>query len=310
MSRIALDNGESLERPRYVFDACGYKSPIAEVAKVALTPISEPQRVVFTHYRCDTLDEQPDEWWRHGTNLFRLDREFDGIDAMSWLIPLGKTLSVGFSVDQKGEHGNDEPRALMARLESAWRRRGVDFRPIYPDEQPIQELRHTYFVRERAWGANWLLVGPSFITIWFPSSTGLWTVNGAASMAPRLLDEPELGRFYDASMRQLLPFHQLLDGVARGPLWRSSLHAYRFFSTGGAYIWGRLAYYLRMVDDDYGWFRPSAWALRLLSFLGSACWPFMTLFFVLALARIRIEPDRPRQARRWRCISIRFLFAY
>ncbi len=295
VTRLHLDDGQQIE-PHYVFDACGYQSPVAKAAEVGLTPTSAPQRVIFTHYRRDSLDDLPDEWWRHGTNLMRLDREFDGIDGMSWLIPLGKTLSVGYSIDAKGEHGSDDQRALMGLLESAWRRRGLDFRPLFPEEQPIQELRHSYFVRDRACGKNWLLVGPSFITIWFPSSTGLWTVNAAASMAPRLLEKPELGKFYEQAMRQLLPFHRLLDGVARGPLWKSSWHAYRFFSTGGAYIWGRLAYYLRINDDDYGWFRPSAWLLAALSALGGLFWPFMMIFFVLALARVRLAPDRKRQA--------------
>ena len=48
-------------------------------------------------------------------------------------------------------------------------------------------------MRDRAYGQNWLLVGGTYITIWFPSSAGLWTVTAACGMAERLMDEPKLG---------------------------------------------------------------------------------------------------------------------
>jgi flavin-dependent dehydrogenase len=299
VTRIELDDGDAIENPKYVFDATGFAGLVARAAGVGMKPISEPQRVVWTHYRRETSEEMPAEWWRGGTNLLRLDQKFDGIDAMSWMIPLGKTLSVGMSLDAKSARGDDDAEALMHTLSEAWRRRGVDYRPIFPEERPIQQLRHSYFVRDRAFGANWLLVGPTFITIWFPGSTGLWTVLAAAGMAKRLVERPEMGEFYQRSMRSLLRFHQILDEVARGPIWKSSFQVYRFFGRGGALIWGRVADYLRIRDDDYGWWKPISWLLNALDWVGWRFAPAMVLFFVATIVRSRLDLERQRQGRDW-----------
>jgi hypothetical protein len=216
---------------------------------------------------------------------------------MAWMIPLGATLSVGLSVDQAAERADDDADALMVRCDEAFRRRGIDYRIAYPDQAPTQELRHSYFVRDRGHGKNWLLCSSSFISIWFPSSTGLWTACAAAGMAPDLIERPELGAFYERSMRQLTRFHKLLDYVAHGPVWKSTLQVYRFFGTGGSYIWGRVANYLRIKDRDYGWFRPSAWGLELLGTIGRLVPAFMCVFFVFALVRSRLDVDRSRQGR-------------
>lgn len=297
IQRIEFEDGTALERPKYVFDATGFQSLVGKAVKIGTKPVSTPQRVVWTHYRRKPSDPNTDQWWRGGTNILRLDKEFDGIDAFSWAIPLGETFSVGLSVDQNNERADDDDESLMARLESAYRRRGVDFQTVFSDRQPIQQLRHTYFVRDRAWGKNWLLVGPTFITIWFPGSTGLWTVCAAAGMCKRLIEKPELGAFYERSMKQLLHFHYLLDEVAHGPIWKSSFQVYHFFGKGGALIWSRLSDYLRIRDDDYGWFRPSAWLLHALEKLGRNFPPFMVVFFVFALLRSRLDVERSVQGR-------------
>ena len=296
ITRIDLSDGSSIEHPRYVFDNTGFKSIVAEAAEVGQNLMGPAQRVVFTHYRCPTLPEARPEFWRHGTNLIRLDREADSIDALAWVIPIGRTLSVGMSFDLDGERGQDSNESLMTRLEDACRRRGIDFRPLYPEELPIQNLRHHYFYRERAWGKNWLLVGGTAITIWFPSSSGLWTTTAACGMATRLLEDPSLGKFYDQSMKAMLPFHRLLDDVLHGPMWRSSAHAYRFFAKGSTFILGRVSNYLRIKRGNYGWLSPVNWFLDTLSFIG---WLMPPILFVLmggtALVRSRLSPDRSKQ---------------
>ena len=55
-----------------------------------------------------------------------------------------------------------------------------------------------------------------FRTIWFPSSAGLWTTTAAAGMVGRLLAEPARGAWYERTMRGLLRFHDLLEGMAQG----------------------------------------------------------------------------------------------
>ncbi|MSP60833.1 MAG: hypothetical protein EXR72_10920 [Myxococcales bacterium] len=294
--RIDFSDGPPIERPRYVFDATGGMSLVARAARLAETPLGPAQRVVFTHFRRADAEPRPPEWWRHGTNLLRLDRDFDGLDAMAWLIPIGRTLSVGMSLDAEGEHGADDRGDLMARLDEAFRRRGLDYRPLYPDQQPIQDLRHRYSVRQRASGRNWLLVGGSFITIWFPSSTGLWTATAAAALAPRLLDRPDLGVWYEKTMRGLIPLHHVWDGLVRGPSFRSSLQVYRFLARGMHFIPRRIASYLRILDDAHGWFRPLGWLLTLVALVGSVVPPVMLFLGGFAVVRTRLAPDRMRQA--------------
>jgi hypothetical protein len=308
IERIELDgdrvtkihhSGGVIEDPKYVFDAS--RGLVAEALQMKQRDLGPPQRVVFTHYRRGEVDTHAPEWWRHGTNLLRLDRAFDGIDAMAWLIPIGKTLSVGFSFDAGGEHGNDDAASLMELLERAFVRRGLDFRPFYPTQfAPIQELRHRYFVRERAHGANWLLAGGGFVNIWFPSSTGLWTATAAAGMAPRLVEDPSLGKLYEKYMRGLVKLHALWDELVRGPHFRTSLQVYRFLARGMHFIPSRVAYYLRILDEDYrGWFRPLDWLLLGIARVGSVVPPIMLAFGGLAITRLRLAPDRARQARRW-----------
>ncbi len=299
VTRIVLSSGDPIVDPRYVFDAS--RGVVAEAAQLKQTDLGAAQRVVFSHYRRSEVDTHAAQWWRHGTNLLRLDKEFDGIDAMAWLIPIGKTLSVGMSFDAAGEHGDDSELDLMNLLERAFARRGLDFRPYYPELfQPIQQLRHSYFVRERAYGANWLLAGGGFINIWFPSSTGLWTATAAAGMAPRLIADPSLGAVYEKYMRGLVKLHSLWDGMVHGPHFKTTLQVYGFLARGMHYIPSRVAYYLRILDDDYhGWFRPLDWLLMLISTLGSVVPPIMLAFGGLAITRLRLAPDRKKQARRW-----------
>ena len=155
-------------------------------------------------------------------------------------------------------------------------------------------------MRERAWGANWLLAGGGFVNIWFPSSTGLWTATAAAGMAPRLLEDPSLGAVYEKYMRGLVRLHGLWDGLVRGPRFRSSLQVYRFLARGMHFIPARVAAYLRILDEDYhGWFRPVGWLLTLIATLGAIFPPIMLAFGGLALTRLRLARDRRMQARRW-----------
>jgi hypothetical protein len=297
--RVDLEGAEPIEKPRYVFDAS--RSLIPDALGMGETTLGPPQRVVFTHFRSAGVDTHPPQWWRHGTNLLRLDREFDGIDAMSWLIPIGRTLSVGLSFDARGEHGERDAGEVIELVQRAYYRRGLEFRRHYPEEfEPIQELRHTYFIRDRAWGRNWLVSGNGFVNIWFPSSAGLWTATAAAGLAPRLIERPELGARFEKYMRSLVSLHRLWDGLVRGPHFKSSAHVYHFISRGMHFIPRRIAHYLRILDEDHAlWRRPIDWLLLGIAGLGSIFPPIMFAFGGLAIVRLRLEPDRRHMARRW-----------
>ncbi|HUP20434.1 MAG TPA: hypothetical protein VM778_10830 [Gemmatimonadota bacterium] len=251
---LTLESGESLHEPRYVFDATGYRGVVANPAGVGIESISDLQRVVWTHH---LRKDGPayDRWWHCGTNMLRLEERVDGLDGISWMIPIGRRLSVGISVDGARTEPAEE---IIRLLDAAFARRGVDYRAEYPDteEKPL-ELRHKYFVRERAYGANWLLAGGTFVSIWFPSSSGLWTAVAAAGMAPRLLEEPlKAGASYESMMRELVAFHRNLDEMIGNGAMGSRAEGYEFWATWLSRIPRRLSHYIRVRRGIYESWRP------------------------------------------------------
>lgn len=250
---LALEGGETIADPAYVLDATGFRGLVAEAAGVGTRPISGLQRVVWGHRLAESAPPA-DRFWLCGTNLLRLEEGEDGLDGVAWMIPLGRRLSVGISVDG----GRDEPAAeILDRLADAFARRGIDYRAVFPETTPTQDLKHRYYVRERAWGANWLLAGGTFVTIWFPSSSGLWTATAAAGMAPRLVREPRrIGARYEAMMRELLAFHRELDEMVGGRPMGSRRECYEFWATWLARIPRRLSHYVRIRRGVFESWRP------------------------------------------------------
>jgi flavin-dependent dehydrogenase len=250
---LALADGTELREPGYVFDAGGGQSAIAEAAALKTTPLGEEQRVVWGHWRRE--EGGPGgaaDWWLHGTNLLRLHRDLDGIDGVSWLIPLGQTVSLGISIEAgRASHAGSSGVTVMRLLAAAYERRGLHVQAVFPREQPIQDITQTYFIRERAFGHNWALVGGTFIQIWYPSSTGIWAASAAAGLAPRLVAEPErIGTHYESILRSLLPFHGLLGELADDDGFRDEDDAYRFWTTWGTFLLPRVLDYLRITHGD------------------------------------------------------------
>jgi flavin-dependent dehydrogenase len=250
ITRLELTDGTSLENPQYVFDATGPRGLVAEAAGVPRAPMSTPQRVVWTHLRRQELDSRPRLWWLFGTNLVRLRQETDGIEGIAWVIPIATTLSLGLSVDAAtapDETYDDE--ALLELLVAACERRGLAVRSIYPEAWKSCGVRNQYYIRKRAFGANWLLAGAAFATVWFPTSSGIWTTTCAAGLAPRLLDDPHgAGTEYERLMRKLLPFHDLQEQMVHGPAFESVGDCLAFWARWLSFIPARLAAYFRIVN--------------------------------------------------------------
>ncbi|MCL4692159.1 MAG: hypothetical protein KJ060_06585, partial [Candidatus Hydrogenedentes bacterium] len=160
-----------------------------------------------------------------GTNLLRLDRDTDGIDGISWLIPLGDTLSVGISIDSQSERNAGlSKEEVMRLLDAAYARRSIDYRSSFQTAVATQKVRHRYFVRDRAYGANWILVGGTFVQIWFPSSSGVWATTAVTGMIRTLLENPSYaGAQYESMMRGLLRFHNTLEDMIHGPVFSSRM---------------------------------------------------------------------------------------
>jgi flavin-dependent dehydrogenase len=214
-SRVLLADGTAL-RPSYVFDATNHGRMLGQTAKLAYRTLGDPQRVVHTHFHLAPNASGDAEAWELTTAVVRLFREADGIDAIAWCIPLGDYVSVGSSMSAtESELPN---AALLDRVATAFARYGVDYRRRFSAAAEVKGLRHSYFVYERAFGANWLLAGPSFCQVWWMASAGVGTALAAAQLAPKLLDEPaRWGAEYNRYMHRLISMQETFDYFALAP---------------------------------------------------------------------------------------------
>ncbi len=254
---LTLSDGTVIENPKYVFDCTGPRCLVGEAAGVGTEVLSDRQRVVWTHYMAEQQSVAEPDWWSYGTNLLRLEESIDGIDGISWLIPLGDKISVGISADNDryGDAKMNGARVLEL-LAEAYARRGVNYLSSFPDVHPAIDMNHQYSIRDRAYGANWLLAGGGFVQIWFPSSAGLWTTTAASELAPKLIESPlEVGAEYERMMRNLLKFHDHLERMIHGDAFRSHGDAYRFWSGWMGFIPERLADHMRISRPKSLWDR-------------------------------------------------------
>ena len=296
ITRLALDDGTVIDDVAYAFDATGPRGLLAEAAQVRRAPMSVPQRVVWMHLRRTDLASRPRLWWLFGTNLVRLHEESDGIDGIAWVIPIGTTLSLGLSVDVDTASDEQEDEALLEVLMGACERRGLAVREVFPERWKHCAVRNQYYVRERAHGANWLLAGAAFATVWFPTSSGIWTTTCAAGLAPRLLEDPlGAGAEYERLMRKLLPFHDLQEQMVHGRAFESVGECLAFWARWLSFIPARLAAYFRIVNGA----GKRRWRLGVLD---SATKRFQRhprtqmLLWGMIPARGTYQPDLSRQA--------------
>lgn len=209
---LTLSNQMTLT-PAFVFDATNHLRLVAKTLGIETKYLSEPKRVVYTHYRFPRnadCQKPAAENWQHWTNLLRLYPDSDGINGFAWCIPLGDTVSVGVSMNTISPEISD--KQVLALLDKAYACRNIDYRKNYTQSTGIRSLQHRYFIHERAYGKNWLLAGPSFCQIWYMSGSGVGTSLAAARIAPYVLKSPILfGRAYEAYMKELLVSHWTLE---------------------------------------------------------------------------------------------------
>lgn len=216
VERIILE-GEGALRVGHVFDATGATSHVPRAAGLSRLFLTRRQRVVWRHRHRGEADAEPGPaWWGSGTNIVRLDQVRDGVDGIAWIIPLGRSVSMGLSVDDE-RYQAMSPQALIDMLDRACARFGLPVDQAYPQVGELQALSHRYSMWSRAHGANWLLAGGTFGQVWFPTSTGVSTAAMAAYLASSHLRRPrEVGEFYEQRFRSLLGFHYLVDDLVQG----------------------------------------------------------------------------------------------
>jgi flavin-dependent dehydrogenase len=213
IEEIHLDNGEVLT-PRYVYDCTNHVRLLGRSLNIPLKTISEPQRVVFDHFRaegeaphCDTEEME----WLHATNILRLYKDVDGINGLSWLIPLGSYVSAGISMPLNDNECPDEE--VIDLLAEAYARRGLPYLDFFPNSTKLMAIPYQqYFFHDRAYGKNWLLAGPSYGQVWFPSASGVGAALVAGKIAEDIIDSPEeVGQLYQDYIVGLQESHFIFD---------------------------------------------------------------------------------------------------
>ncbi len=210
---LTLADGEVI-RPSYVYDCTNHFRLLGRSLNIPLQTISEPQRVVYDHYHasgaapmCDSVAME----WLHATNILRLYADLDGINGLAWLIPLGSYVSLGVSMPMGDNDCSDAK--VMDLLITAYARRGMPVSEHFPDAKQVMSVpRQQYFFHERAYGKNWLLAGPSYGQVWFPSSSGVGAAMVAGYIAADIIDSPaEVGQLYQDYIIGLQESHTIFD---------------------------------------------------------------------------------------------------
>ena len=225
---VRLSDGTTLE-PSYVFDATNHGRLLGQTAKLAFRTLGTPQRVAYTHYHLPSGARHGLEDWERTTAVVRLFSETDGLEAIAWCIPLGDYVSVGVSMSADESQLSDDE--LLSRTAIAFIRYGIDYRRRFSQPAETKGLRHSYFVYDRAYGANWLLAGPSFCQVWWMAGAGVGTALSAAKLAPKLLRDPERwGAEYDRYMKRLEGMQATFDYFALTPRTGYEPHGLHQFS--------------------------------------------------------------------------------
>ncbi len=207
VSSLVLDTGERLE-VGYLFDATNAGRILTGPLGIARRDLGDRHRVAFAHFLQDGEPGSQPRWHRE-TSVVRLYRDRDAVDGLAWCIPLAGKVSVGISLNG--------PAALSdeAMLDCALARllaEGIDVRAAHPRRSEVIALDNQYFVHERAFGKNWLLIGPAFANVWWPSGTGVGAAVAASEVAELALSDPlRAGRRYQRYMETLLPMHESLN---------------------------------------------------------------------------------------------------
>lgn len=208
---LELSDGTRL-RPSSLFDATNHARLVPKRLNLGVRLLGETQRVVFTHYHLPPGADAPaaESDWMTTTHGARLYRELDGVDALTWCIPLQGYVSVGISLEAGTNDLPDE--ALLEIAKEAFARRGIRYRETFSETSAVKALNFRNFIHDRAYGENWLLAGPTFCQVWWMAGAGVGSSFTAAQIAPQFLHSPQkVGRLYQNYLSTLLVTHDSFD---------------------------------------------------------------------------------------------------
>jgi flavin-dependent dehydrogenase len=201
-------------RPRYVFDCTNHVRLLGRKLDIPVDLLSEPQRVIFSHYHVPAGTPSEKYFgsdWNHSTNILRMYEDIDGMNGLAWAIPLGTYISVGASFAlSEPEQPSEE---VVEKIVDAYVARGMPIRDVFSERAQVVTIpRQQYFFHHRAFGANWLLAGPTYGQVWFPTSSGVGAALVAGFVAPSILNSPkEVGQVYQNYISGLRQSHMIFD---------------------------------------------------------------------------------------------------
>ncbi len=230
VNRVTLSNGQVLS-PSYVWDCTNHIRLLGRRLGIPYKDLDGPRRVFFTHYfqkdgqpTCDVKDAP----WMHGTSLLQAQAEHDRIKGVSWLIPLGRYVSVGISIAAE-DVGDKTPEEIITYLTRAYQNRGLDYTRHFPRRKEIVDIPSQHFMYERFVGKNWALVGGSAANTWFTSASNISMIACMACMADKIIDEPQLyGEHYSRHVAGFAETQVVYDSLLRSDL--GAVDAMKFLS--------------------------------------------------------------------------------
>lgn len=214
--RLHLAGGAAIE-PAAVFDATNHVRAIARHLGLRVTTLGAPQRAAYGHFEYRGEPREDDALW-HSTHIVRMDRETDGVDALTWYIPLKGLASIGVGADFDPDDPAPAPdHALVVRAFHALERRGILPEGAFAIPERVRSIpRYDHFLHDRAYGSNWLLAGGTFCIMWFAASAGISSGFAAANCAPHFLRDPErYGRLYQEILIALQRPHAVFEWLRR-----------------------------------------------------------------------------------------------
>jgi flavin-dependent dehydrogenase/acyl carrier protein len=217
--------------PSFIWDCTNHVRLLGRKIKIPFHNFDDQRHVFFTHYlkkdvvtSCD-IDGAP---WIHATSLLRAEKAHDGIQGVSWLIPLGDYISVGISMNPE-DVGDKTPEEVITLLTKAYQNRGLDYTKYFPRRKEIINIPSQHYAYDRFVGKNWALVGGSGINAWFTSGSNLSIVTCMATMADKIIEQPEVyGEHYTNHTKGFVTTQKVYDALLDSDL--GAVDAMKFLS--------------------------------------------------------------------------------
>ena len=203
ITALRLKSGETIS-PTYVWDCTNHIRLLGRKLAIPYQDFDAPRQVIFTHYcQKDRKDlcHREDLPWMHATTLLRAHQAVDGLEGVSWFIPLGSYVSVGISVLPQ-DIGDRNPEEIITALTKAYQIRGLDYTKDFSRRKEIVSVPSQHFMYERCFGSNWSMVGGSAASTWFTSGSQISMLACMASMADKIIEQPKVyGEHYSRHVR-------------------------------------------------------------------------------------------------------------